>query len=199
MKNINLLFRRTHLYLGMFLVPWIFVYAFSTFMLNHGPTFRAMRPGPDAWTHLWEKEYTKELPESQGELREWAEAVLAEQGYQPARFGANRNSQRVLMTVQRFVRPVRITYRFNENKLIAERRDGSFVEALLRLHFRAGYGQGSALQWIWGLIVDIVCVSFLIWIITGLYLWWKIPRTRNWGWVALGAGAVTFVGLLVVL
>lgn len=199
MKNLNLIFRRTHLYLGMFLVPWIFVYAFSTFMLNHGPVFRQLRPGPDAWSQVWEKNYSASPPESQGALREWAGAILAEHDLVVGAYGVQRNQQRILINAPRFLRPLRVTYRIEEKKLIAEKRDGSWTEALLRLHFRHGYGQGVFVQKIWGFIVDVVCLSFLVWIVTGLYLWWKIPRTRNWGWVAIGAGALSFLGLLVVL
>ncbi|MCZ6672986.1 MAG: hypothetical protein O7C75_08605 [Verrucomicrobia bacterium] len=198
MKNINLIFRRTHLYLGMFLVPWIFIYAFSTFMLNHGPTFRKLRPGPDAWIQLWKKDYSIDLPESQEELREWAGAVLEENGYGGLQFGVQRNSERALINSVRFLKHIRVTYRLAEKKLFAERRESSWVETFLRLHFRHGYGQGNVMQFTWGLIVDVVCVSFLVWIVTGLYLWWKIPHTRNWGWVAIGAGTISFFGLLLV-
>jgi hypothetical protein len=41
-----------------------------------------------------------------------------------------------------------------------------------------------------------VCVSFLVWTVTGLYLWWKIRQTRAWGWVAISAGILSFIGLL---
>ena len=30
----------------------------------------------------------------------------------------------------------------------------------------------------------------------GRDLKWKIPQTRRWGWVAIGAGIVSFTGLL---
>ena len=56
----NLIFRRTHLCLGMFLVPWLFVYTLSTFMVSHGSVFRRMRHPPDAWIPVWEKEYSAE-------------------------------------------------------------------------------------------------------------------------------------------
>lgn len=193
----NLIFRRTHLYLGMFLVPWIFIYAFSTFMLNHGPTFRALRPPPDAWDQLWQKNYSVDLPDSQTGLREWAEIALKENDLEVGAFGVQRNAERVLINANRFLRPIRMIYRIEDKKLTAEIREGSWVEAMLRLHFRHGYGQGSLMQWTWGFIVDVVCIAFLVWIITGLYLWWKISHTRNWGWVAIGAGVLSFVGLLI--
>ena len=162
----------------MFLAPWLFIYAFSTFMVNHGSVFRKMRPAPDAWNPVWEKDYSIDLPQGQIAVRELAEDLLETEGISTARFGVNRNAQRALITSQRFLNPVRITYRLADGRLIAEKREGSWVEALLRMHFRTGYGRGDLQQFVWGLIVDIVCVAFIVWMGTGFYLWWKIPRTQ---------------------
>lgn len=197
--SVNLLFRRTHLYLGMFLLPWVFIYAFSTLLLNHGPAFRQMRPGPEAWSPLWQKAFSRELPESQQQLRGWAGDLLEQEGISRAAYGVQRQADQVVINVPRFLRPVRVTYHLADQTLTAEKRQGSWIEALLRLHFRHGYGQGDVKQWIWGFVVDLVCVSFLVWIFTGLYLWWKIPHTRTWGWVAIAGGLVYFFGLILLL
>ena len=70
---------------------------------------------------------------------------------------------------------------------------------MLRMHFRTGYGQGDPQQFIWGLIVDVVCIALIVWLITGLYLWWKIPRIRRWGIIALVGGFVYFAALVAAL
>ena len=44
--------------------------------------------------------------------------------------------------------------------------------------------------------VDVFCVATLAWIATGLYLWWKLPVTRSWGWVAIGGGLATIAILI---
>jgi hypothetical protein len=110
-----------------------------------------------------------------------------------------RNPQRVLINAPRFVKALRITYRFSDQMLVAEQRETSWVETFLRLHFRAGYGQVGPLQKVWGFVVDLVCVSFLVWVGTGLYLWWKISQTRTWGWVAIVGGLVSFIGIFLAL
>jgi hypothetical protein len=66
----------------------------------------------------------------------------------------------------------------------------------LRLHERTGYGQGGFLQYLWGFLVDAFCVATLVWILTGLYLWWKLAGTRRWGFVTLVGGAGTLALLL---
>jgi hypothetical protein len=38
--HVDRIVRSVHLYTGLFLVPWMLVYAASAFFLNHGPTFR---------------------------------------------------------------------------------------------------------------------------------------------------------------
>jgi hypothetical protein len=38
--HVDRIVRSVHLYTGLFLVPWMLIYAASAFFLNHGPTFR---------------------------------------------------------------------------------------------------------------------------------------------------------------
>ena len=40
------LLRRTHLYLALFLAPWILMYAASTFVMNHNALFTSLYGGP---------------------------------------------------------------------------------------------------------------------------------------------------------
>jgi len=52
---------------------------------------------------------------------------------------------------------------------------------------------------IWALFVDMVCVGLLLWIATGIYMWWHLPATRGWGWLALGSGAICFAIIVATL
>jgi hypothetical protein len=51
----------------------------------------------------------------------------------------------------------------------------------------------------WGVVVDIVCIGILLWIASGLYMWWKLPKTRAWGYAALGGGLLCFAIFLIAL
>ena len=53
--------------------------------------------------------------------------------------------------------------------------------------------------WTWAVIVDVVTVSTVIWVISGIYLWARRPRKRLLGGACMVAGAVLFVWLAVVL
>jgi hypothetical protein len=192
MKNWNLLFRRTHLYLGMVLLPWLSMYAVSTFLFNHG---ERPRPASQPWTLLWERDYTIDVPPGNDALRDTAQRVLADNGLRGA-FGVQRQGQRLNINVLNFLSPTRLTYDLGAKKLRAETRKHTAAEVIIRLHERAGYGRGSFLNDVWAFVVDLFCVTTLIWIGTGLYLWWKVPGVRGWGLLAIGGGIGTIAVLL---
>jgi hypothetical protein len=194
MKNWNLLFRRTHLYLGMIMLPWMAMYAVSTFLLNHGEHFRP-RPADLQWRLLWEKDCALEVPPGNDALRDTVQRLLTDNGVSGA-FGVQRQGQRLSINVLNFFAPTRLTYDVAGKKLRAETRNHTWAEVLIRLHERTGYGRGGFLHDLWAVIVDVFCVGTLAWIATGLYLWWKLSATRRWGFVAIGGGVATITILL---
>ena len=199
MKNVNLIFRRTHLYLGMLLIPWVFIYAFSTFIFNHRPTFKSFRGKPSDWVQQWEKDYQVDLPEGQEKLKILAGKILKENGIEEKRYGVRRSGQRLEINMQKFLIPERLVYQGKTGKLTGEKRRVFWAEVFTRLHIRHGWGKHGLLNGLWSFTVDLVCLAFLTWMFTGLYLWWKIPSTRRWGFVALGSGFLSFVLLLMTL
>ena len=198
MKNWTLLFRRTHLYLGMSLLPWVTMYAVSTFFLNHGEYFRQFRPSEPQFLPLWEKDYAIDVPSGNDGLREIARRILTDNGVVGG-FGVQRQGTRLNINVPNFWQPIRLTYEIGGKKLRAEQRKKSWVEVFIRLHERTGYGRGGFLNDLWAVIVDVFCVTTLVWIATGLYLWWKLPSVRGWGFLAIGGGVATIVILLLSL
>ena len=195
MPNWNLVFRRTHLYLGLLLIPWLLIYALSTVLFNHRDIFRPHHGGDQQWTPLWEKDYAIAPPAGTEALRATAQRILDDHRIKGA-FGVRRQGERLNLNVQNFWWPKRLTYDFNTKKLRAEERTFAATELLARLHTRTGYGQGGWLDNLWAFIVDAFCVTTLVWIATGLYLWWKLPATRSWGYAAIGGGALTIAILL---
>ena len=195
MPNWNLFLRRIHLYLGMLLLPWMLMYAASTVVFNHRG-LSSHGPGVDRqWQRLWEKEYRVEVPTAAEALRETARRVLADQGIKGAYF-VQRQGQRLNINVPSFRQPLRLSYDLDAGRLRAEQRKNSWTEVLLRLHTRTGYGQPGLLNNVWALFVDLYCVTALVWIATGLYLWWKLPSTRGWGWLAIAGGLASIAILL---
>lgn len=196
MQNWNLLFRRTHLYLGMLLIPWMLVYALSTVMFNHRDAFRSNHAAtPQQWVSLWERDYTVAAPDGNDAVRATAQKILDDNGIKGG-FFARRQGDKLNINVQNFWRPKRLTYEFGAKKLRAEERKFEWTELLARLHERTGYGSGGALNNLWAFMVDAYCITSLIWIATGLYLWWKLSATRLWGFAAIGGGMLTIAILL---
>ena len=92
-----------------------------------------------------------------------------------------------------------MTYFAKEKRLLAQDRRFRWDFVLKGLHGRAGFEQDSILSDGWAVAVDIVCVGILVWIGTGIYMWWKLRPTRGWGSLALGGGIALFVMLLPLL
>ena len=52
---------------------------------------------------------------------------------------------------------------------------------------------------IWGVIVDVVTVSTVLWVITGIYIWARRPRKRLLGGLCLVAGSLLFAALALLM
>lgn len=69
MKDFDQINRRTHLYLGLFLVPWLLMYGVSSFLIGHHSWFRSDQP--PSWQLLFDREYQRPISD-QIDLREVA-------------------------------------------------------------------------------------------------------------------------------
>jgi hypothetical protein len=177
------LLRRTHMYLALFLFPWILMYALSTLAMNHRAFFAA-RYGPAPVPFVTERELTYEgvLPEGP-ELKPISAQILASVGLD----GAHG------------VSPRRITYTPETRNLVIERmtyRSNAFLE---RFHRRRGYETGYRLDTVWAVSVDLVIVAMIFWVASGLWMWWEMKLTRPLGAMALAGGAGLFALFLATL
>ena len=90
----------------------------------------------------------------------------------------------------------RLTYLINEQKLKAEHQSMHVSQAIIRMHFRGGYGQPTFWDKSWGFLVDLACVGIIIWVASGLIMWWRLARLRTWGAIAIGGGVLSFLVLI---
>src|SRR5206468_4329310 len=122
--------------------------------------------------------------------------ILKENNLEGA-FNVERPNPAELRITQRtFFNQTRLTYLVSEQKLRAARQQFRWDQVVLRMHFRGGYHQPLFLNLLWAIMVDIVGVAFLLWIASGLIMWWRLSRTRVWGTVAIGAGTLLFALLI---
>jgi len=187
------LVRRTHMYLALFLSPWILGYAVSTLAMSHRWT-----GGPPSYVLEREQQYDRPFPPGTPP-QDAARQILGDldlagafgtQGSPDGRFTINR---------QDLVSPRRIVYTAADRKLVVERlefRAGAFLN---RLHRRRGYQPPFTADRVMAVIVDVVIVAMVFWGLSGLWMWWEMRATRRWGTVSMLAGAAVFVFLVAML
>ena len=186
------LVRRTHLYLGLFLLPWVIMFGVSSIPLNHNSP-----AAPPTWTKVAELPFSAAVAASgsAAELRTLGREMMNAAQISGGFYVNRPNPRQVNVNHPNFLRPTRIFYYIDEHRLVAERRE--FVPRMFvtGLHTRGGYSLGGFWDWVWALFVDAVSIGLLLWIVSGLIMWWKIPGTgpRRWGWLAIASGAACFV------
>ena len=195
----NHLNRRLHLYLALALLPWFFLYGVSSVPFSHAQFFdqRAKATGQPDWIKRFERPYDLEIP-AQGDLRPIGARIMADTGLTGA-FGAYRQGAgQINVYVYTFWKSTQVKYFIAEKKLVAEDKRFRWDHFLTGAHAKGGFEQGG-LHNLWGVVIDLVCLGMLLWVATGLFMWWKLPSTRRWGWLALAAGLGTFSAFLFTL
>lgn len=191
--------RRAHLYLGLGLAPWFLMYAVSSIPFSHGPFFDKLdkAKGLPNWTPRFERTYEIEIPGGGG-LRPVGAKILKDCGIEGA-FGVYRQgADQVNVYVHTFWKSTQLKYFPKERRLVAEDKRFRWDHFFTGMHAKGGFEQGG-LHDLWGAIVDLVCAAMVLWVVTGLLMWWMLPGTRKWGWAALGAGLCGFALLLALL
>ena len=195
--------RRTHMYLALFLGPWVAMYALSTMVMNHREFFMDIYgAGPAPFEKVREASYAGGFAAGTSSEVMTAEILRTlnlegAHGTPPPRPDGSLVFQR-----QDIVRPYRITYTPgsgtpSDGKIVVERARFQWNTFMGSIHRRRGYQQPYALDDAWGFIVDLFIVATVAWALSGLWMWWEMKVTRKWGAVSLGVGAVLFAFFLV--
>ncbi len=193
--------RRAHLYLGLGLLPWFFMYGVSSIPFAHNAFFEAMDKAKNQplWKVRLERQYDAAVPEDPEQLREFGRATLKLVGIEGTNFGAFRQGpDQVNIYSYTFLNSSQLKYFPAEKRLRVEDRRFRWDHFLTGMHARGGFEQKGWLPSAWAVVVDLFCVASLIWIGSGIYMWWSIRQSRGWGWVAIASGLFAF-GLFVVL
>ncbi|MGB2715647.1 MAG: hypothetical protein WBC51_15815 [Vicinamibacterales bacterium] len=198
MPAISILIRRTHMYLALFLFPWMLMYALSTAVMNH----RALFAEPGAPPLPFERErhivYDGLFPEN-AELRTISRQILTSLDLDGAHGVTRRKDGAIVINRNDLVTPRRVTYQPADRTVLVEKlppRANAFLE---RFHRRRGYATGYALDTVWAVTVDVAIVAMVFWVLSGLWMWWEMKLTRGAGAVALVGGAALFALFLLTL
>jgi len=185
--------RRTHLYLGLVLMPWLLMYGLSSFIIIHQAWFGLDKP--PQWEPLYEKEYHRPIS-NEADLRATVQQILRDCNLEGAFWTDKPNPDTLNIDRFSFWNSTRLTYSIKDQKLKVERQRMKVPQGVIRMHFRGGYLQPTFWDKFWGLLVDTACIGIIIWIVSGLVMWWRLPRLRSWGAIAVGGGLLSFLLLV---
>ncbi len=182
--------RRAHLYMGLFLLPWVVMFGVSSIPINH-PS-----PEPASWTRLAEHTFDAPAPAASDNLRPLGREMMNAAGIGGGYYVYRVNPRQVQVGHPDFLAPVRINYFVDQRRLVVERRPFALRPFLSGLHTRGGYDMGGFWDSVWAVVVDVVSVALILWIFSGLLMWWSLPVTRGWGWLALASGTTCFAVII---
>jgi len=181
--------RRTHMYLALFLTPWMIGYALSTIAMNH------RMPRPTVLVKERDETYNNSF-EPGTPPREIAQQILSDVNLSGA-FAVQGPAPDGRLTINRqgLISPRRITFTPADRRVVVERVELETSGFLNRFHRRRGFQQPYAADLAMAISVDAVIVAMVFWALSGLWMWWEMRATRLWGI----ACAVTGMGLFAVL
>lgn len=197
--------RRIHLYMTLLCLPWFIMYGVTALAFSHSKWFSAVDDLYNLSSPNWSKVETwphaLQLPVEDGEVpREVGAELLQVANLQVKAFSVGRWGQDQLAVYIGDVWQIRrLMYNLKTQELSLYRHAPDLRVFLTLLHSRAGYQHDSLAHDTWAVMVDIVSVGILIWVASGLYMWWQQRRMRVLGLFALGLGVTTFAAFLLAL
>ena len=204
MRRFYLVTRDLHLYIGLFLSPFILVFSVSVFYLVHG---FALRPSPgasDASRTVAGLIVPEGIASMQGRARVDAlRPVLAQLDVR-----GEIDFIRHVAAEQRLVIPVRlptsdtiVSLDYEAGTATLTSRRQSFGDALVYLHKMPGPHNvdvrgNTSLMRAWRVLADASAYLLLFITISGIYLWIALKAERRIGIALMVAGGLTFGGLV---
>lgn len=194
--------RRTHLYLGLALLPWFSMYGLSSIPFAHAPYFDARDAAKNLplWTMTMDRTVDAAPPGIGGSgtdeaaMRAFGARLIHEAGLTGTSFGVYRqNENQINVYAYSFLKSTQLKYFVDARRLTVEERRFRVDHFLTGMHARGGFEDERRFVRSWSIVVDLVCVAMIVWIASGLYMWWALPGHRRWGWIAIAAGTATFV------
>ena len=185
--------RQSHMYLALFLTPWILMYGLSTIVMNHRAFFKEHYGGALVrWVKEKEQTYGGQFSPNT------VPRIMAEQILRDLKLEGNANVNQskgsLKLTIMRTdpVTPRRVTYTPADGKLLVEKQEFRTQPFLESLHRRRGYGGRYMLDNVWAATVDLTIIAMVFWVASGLWLWWELKITRRLGAIFVFAGLAVF-------
>jgi len=179
--------RSVHLYTGLFLMPWMLIYAASAFFLNHGPAFRAWFDITPPKLQLVREVDFAPLDSFPKIAKEQAAAMLQHLELEGAHrvLPAQSNARQLeILRIRGGGNYVVTWHRLDKKIVVQQQQPFSYIRLVNFLHFKAGYGQPYPAHIVWAVVVDVVALSIAFWALSGIYIWARRPKKRLLGAVS---------------
>jgi hypothetical protein len=192
--GISRLVRRIHMFTGLFLAPWMVMYALSTLVMTHHEYVNSFYTSKSPMmVKERELDYSRSFPTNL--TRDAiAQQILNDLGVDGAHSVSGGENGRPLIIQRQHAMPhQRLTFDGSKSKIMIEREEFRAPTVLERLHRRRGYKQPYALEDTWGFAVDVAVVTMVFWSLSGIWLAWELKTTRIWGALSFVVGLGLFV------
>ena len=193
--------RDLHLYFGLFISPFILLFAASVFYLNHGKLNPGAVVQADTYRNLTIPEGLDRLKGSEAVAR--AKAILPQVSV-AGEIGFLRyvpRDRHLIFPVSKAGSETTVDVDLDARTATVRRRSMNLWESLSYLHKMPGpHNVAIRGNWVgtraWGVLADLTIYLLLFISLSGVYLWFAIRAERRVGLSLLTAGAITFLGLI---
>jgi len=201
-RNFYLSIRKLHLYLGLFISPYLLVFALSTITLNHNWRLGAESDSKDK-TPLSTRQIKP--PAGEGSLAQ-AKDILGQLNL-TGEIGYINHLQREGRLIFPVMKPgleIDVEFNFRNNTATVEQRQSNFWKRLVYLHKSPGpHNANIRGNWLftrlWWVLADSTVYLLLFLTAGGVYLWTVIRAERKPGLIFLGLGMACFFLIALVL
>ena len=184
------------MYLGLVLTPWILLYALSTMAMNHRDWFSNGFRDPAVWTRVSEQTMPMQFSAdaTPGFMGDQILSAVHLEGNSRATLSKDKKTLTIVRNDP--VTPRRITYKLADGHMTIEKSGFSTEAFLERMHRRRGYGGQFVADNGWAVSVDVVVAGMTFWVLSGLWMWWELKKTRFTGALVALSGVALFIVLV---
>lgn len=192
--------RDLHLYFGLFVSPFVLLFAASVFYLNHGKLF----PTTTSTELFRDLRIPEGFDQVKGmEAAQRAQGILPQVGVE-GEIGFVRyvaKDRHLILPVSKAGIEATVDVDLTARSATVKRRTMSFWESLAYLHKMPGpHNVAVRGNWIgtrvWRWFADATIYLLIFISISGVYMWWAVKGERRIGATLLMAGFVTLAGLI---
>jgi hypothetical protein len=198
--TLSRLIRRIHMFTGLFLAPWMLMYALSTLVMTHRDFVVSFYPSKSP-PMIAEREldYSRSFPAT-APREEIAVQILRDVGLEGNHYvSGGRNGKPLVVNRAHALNTRRITFDPANHKIVIQREAFRALTFLERMHRRRGYDHPYVPDDMWGFTVDVAVAAMVFWSLSGVWLWWELKPTRTWGTFSAASGFALFAIFLILL